>query len=68
MKVEVFFESKYGNGRKVVERFLELMTLKGHQTTVHHIKEVRAKEIGPADLYVFSTPTRIGKPRRPPGP
>lgn len=29
---------------------------------VHHLKEVKPKEIQPADLYVFSAPGRFGKP------
>jgi hypothetical protein len=29
---------------------------------VHHIREVKPRELGPADLYVFSSPGRMGKP------
>jgi multimeric flavodoxin WrbA len=29
---------------------------------VHHIKEAKPKELPPADLYIFGSPTRMGKP------
>ena len=62
MKIEVYFESKYGNGKKVVEKLAEDLIAKGHAVGVHHISDVRPKEIPAADLYLFSSPTRIGKP------
>lgn len=36
--------------------------MKGHQVSVHHIKESKAKQMPQADLYVFGSPARIGKP------
>lgn len=38
------------------------METKGHQTSVHHIDESKPKELPPADLYVFGSPTRFGGP------
>ena len=38
------------------------MAVKGVTVNVHHIREVRPKEIPPADLYLFSSPGRMGKP------
>ncbi|MDD1743287.1 MAG: flavodoxin domain-containing protein [Methanomassiliicoccales archaeon] len=62
MKVELFQASKYGNGAKVAEEFQKLMTMKGHSVNIHHIDSAKPKELPPADLYVFGSPTRIGKP------
>lgn len=62
MKIEVYFESKHGNGKKVVEKLAEDLTAKGHAVGLHHIGEVRPKEMPSADLYLFSSPTRMGKP------
>lgn len=39
-----------------------IMETKGHEVNVHHINESRPKELTPADLYIFGSPTRFGKP------
>ncbi len=62
MKIEYFHASKYGNGALVAEEFKRLMVAKGVIVNVHHIKDARAKEMPPADLYLFSSPGRMGKP------
>lgn len=62
MKVELYHASKYGNGAKVAEEFQRLMILKGHAVTIHHIDDSKPKEMPVADLFVFGSPTRIGKP------
>ncbi|UCE80242.1 MAG: hypothetical protein JSV94_03460 [Methanobacteriota archaeon] len=62
MKIEYFHASKFGNGARVAEEFKKQMTVKGVAVNVHHIRNVRPKELAPADLYVFSSPGRIGKP------
>lgn len=62
MKIEYFHASKYGNGAKVAEEFEKQMAAKGVLVDVHHIRDVSAKEPPPADLYVFSSPGRMGKP------
>jgi hypothetical protein len=38
------------------------MAAKGVTVNVHHVKNMKPKEIPPADLYVFSSPGRFGKP------
>ena len=38
------------------------MASKGVAVEVHHIREVRPADLPPADLYLFSSPGRIGKP------
>ena len=62
MKIEYFHASKYGNGAKVAEEFKKQMAGKGVAVNVHHVREVKPKEMPPADLYLFSSPGRMGKP------
>ena len=62
MKIEYYHASKYGNGAMVAEEFKKIMAVKGVTVNVHHIRDSRPKDLMPADLYVFSSPGRIGKP------
>ena len=62
MKIEYFHASKYGNGAMVAEEFKKQMAGKGVTVNVHHIRDARPKEMPPADLYLFSSPGRMGKP------
>ena len=62
MNVEYFHASKYGNGVKVADEFARRMASRGVTVNVHHIKDVSAKALPPADLYLFSSPGRMGKP------
>jgi hypothetical protein len=47
----------------VAEEFKKQMAAKGVTVNVHHIQGTRPKEMPPADLYLFSSPGRMGKPR-----
>jgi hypothetical protein len=60
--VEYFHASKYGNGAQVAEEFKRIMTAKGDVVEVHHIRDAKPTEVPLADLYVFSSPGRLGKP------
>jgi menaquinone-dependent protoporphyrinogen IX oxidase len=62
MKIEYLHASKYGNGAMVAEEFSQQMAAKGVTVDVHHIREARPRELPPADLYLFSSPARFGKP------
>ena len=62
MKIEYLHASKFGNGAMVAAEFKKLMAAKGVSVEVHHIREVSPAELSPADLYVFSSPGRLGKP------
>jgi menaquinone-dependent protoporphyrinogen IX oxidase len=62
MKIEYLHASKYGNGAMVAEEFSKQMAAKGVTVHVHHIREAKPKELPPADLYLFSSPARSGKP------
>jgi multimeric flavodoxin WrbA len=62
MKIEYYHASKYGNGAKVAEEFKRQMAAKGVTVNVNHVRDAKPKEIPPADLYLFSSPGRFGKP------
>jgi menaquinone-dependent protoporphyrinogen IX oxidase len=62
MRIEILHASKYGNGEQVAKELQRVLVDKGVQAEVHHIDEVKAGQLPPADLYVFSSPTRLGKP------
>jgi len=62
MKIEYFHASKYGNGAMVAEEFKKHMAARAVTVNVHHVRDVSPKEMPPADLYLFSSPGRMGKP------
>ena len=62
MKIEYFHASKYGNGALVAEEFKKLMERRGVAVNVHHVRDAKPKEMPPADMYLFSSPGRLGKP------
>lgn len=64
MQVEIFHASRFGNGEQVARELQRVLAARGAQAEVHHIRDVSPKQLPPADLYVFSSPTRIGKPPR----
>ncbi len=64
MKIEYLHASKYGNGAAVAAEFKRQMDADGVRVGVHHIREVKPSRLAPADLYVFSSPGRFGKPIR----
>ena len=62
MRIEYVHASKYGNGAKVAAEFERQMAARGVGVDVHHIREVKPSALRSADLYVFSSPGRFGKP------
>jgi len=62
MKIEYFHASKYGNGAKVAEEFKALMAARAITVNVHHVRDAKPEVMPPADLYLFSSPGRMGKP------
>jgi flavodoxin len=64
MRIEYLHASKFGNGAMVAEEFEEQMANRGVAVDVHHIREIRPEELPSADLYVFSSPGRMGRPIR----
>ena len=62
MRFEYLHASKYGNGAMVAEEFDKQLAAKGVTVNVHHIREARPDRLPAADLYLFSSPGRMGKP------
>lgn len=62
MKIEYYHASRYGNGATVAEEFQKQMVARGVMVNVHHVRDANPKEMPPADLYLFSSPGRFGKP------
>jgi multimeric flavodoxin WrbA len=62
LTIEYFHASKYGNGAMVAGEFQKAMAGQGATVNVHHVREARPKKMPPADLYVFSSPGRMGRP------
>lgn len=62
MKVEYLHASKYGNGERVAEEFRTQMAARGVTVHVHHINQARPDQLPSADLYLFSSPGRMGRP------
>jgi menaquinone-dependent protoporphyrinogen IX oxidase len=62
MHIEYVHASKFGNGALVAEAFRRDMAARGIHVAVHHVNEVKRGTLQPADLYVFSSPGRMGKP------
>ena len=62
MTIEYFHASKFGNGARIAEEFKRLMATRDVTVNVHHMKDIKPFSVPPADLYVFSSPARIGRP------
>jgi hypothetical protein len=62
MRIEYIHASKYGNGATVAAAFKHDMARHGAEVVVHHVADVKPRELPPADLYVFSSPGRMGRP------
>lgn len=64
MRIEYVHASQYGNGAMVAEEFRKEMSPRAVDVTVHHIHDVGPDRLPSADLYLFSSPGRFGKPIR----
>ncbi len=62
MRIEYLHASKFGNGAMVAAEFKRQMAAQGVSVEVHHIREAKPSDLHPADLYVFSSPGRFGRP------
>jgi hypothetical protein len=64
MRIRYVHASKFGNGVRVADTFAREMAARGVVVAVDHIHDVDPTEMGDADLYLFSSPGRMGKPIR----
>lgn len=61
--IEYYHASKYGNGAAVAQEFKKIMAGRGISVGVSHVRDAKPAHLPSADLYVFSSPGRIGKPK-----
>ena len=64
MRIQYLHASKFGNGARVAEYFARDMAARGVVVAVDHIKDVDPARMRDADVYLFSSPGRMGKPIR----
>ena len=63
MKIEYLHASKFGNGAMVAEEFKNQMEAKGVTVSRSGTSGKRGpRRLSAADLYLFSSPGRMGKP------
>ena len=62
MRIQYVHASKFGNGARVAEYFARDMAARGVVVAVDHIKDVDPARMRDADVYLFSSPGRMGKP------
>ena len=63
MNIAYYHASKFGNGAMVAEEFKKIMAARGIPVSVQHVRDANPKDLPRADLYVFSSPGRFGKPK-----
>jgi len=64
VNIQYLHASKFGNGAAVATVFAEVMGGRGVVVEVHHIADVDPRSLPAADLFVFSSPGRMGRPTR----
>jgi hypothetical protein len=62
MKIEYYHASKFGDGARVASEFRTQLAGRGVTVNVHHIREANPTRLPPADVYLFSSPGRFGRP------
>jgi len=63
MNIAYYHASKFGNGALVAQEFTKIMMARGVTVRVQHIRDASPTDLPKADLYVFSSPGRLGKPK-----
>jgi hypothetical protein len=63
MNIAYYHASKFGNGAMVADEFKRVMAARGVTVSVQHIRDANPRDLHSADLYVFSSPGRIGRPK-----
>ncbi len=58
MKINIVYESKYGNGRKMLDELVEKLENKKHEVKLFKFTETDPGSLPPANLYIFHSPTR----------
>jgi hypothetical protein len=63
MNIAYYHASKFGNGAMVAEEFKRIMAARGVKVSISHVRDANPGDLSRADLYVFSSPGRMGKPK-----
>jgi len=63
VNIAYYHASKFGNGAVVAQEFKKIMAARGVTVGVQHIRDANPRDLPAADVYVFSSPGRIGKPK-----
>ena len=58
MKINIIYESKFGNGKKMVEELSDILKAEKNEVKLFMFTDTRPDELPPADLYIFHSPTR----------
>jgi flavodoxin len=62
MDICIIYHSVFGNGTQCVNELSKILAEDNHSLQTYSIKEIKPREVPPAELYIFSAPTRIGNP------
>ena len=63
MNIAYYHASVFGNGATVAQEFKKIMAARDVTVSVQHIRDANPRELPAADLYVFSSPGRMGRPK-----
>ena len=58
MKINIIYESHFGNGKKIVDELSKILKSKKQDVELFPIKNTTPEKLPKADLYIFSSPTR----------
>ena len=58
MKINIIYESKFGNGKKMLDELSQLLKDKKQEVELFNFTETDPQSLPQADLYLFHSPTR----------
>jgi len=58
MKINIIYESHFGNGKKIVDELSKILKSKKQNVELFFVKDTSSEKLPIADLYIFSSPTR----------
>ena len=58
MKINIIYESHFGNGKKIVDELAKILISKKQDVELFSVKNTVPDNLRIADLYIFSSPTR----------
>ena len=58
MKINIVYESKFGNGKKMLDELSQILKNKNQEVELFKFTETDPRDLPRADLYLFHSPTR----------